>query len=336
MPPILYLGWDETGQTQLYQLEIGDEPKRLTDIESGVFDFAVAPDGKTIAFSSVEEMESSIWLLRNGRSLKHLLTCQIAECTQPIWAPDSQRLIYEKRKLTGNGETGAPYLHWLDTQSGETLPVLADETERGSGARLSPNGKWLSYVSPEELGVTVYNFEDDRRHFVPNEIGIPASWHPDSTQVVVPNLDIAVLHGDEGEDHQAHGHDFETAVYLFNFNIASRERTQISPQMSIDDSNVSWSPDGEWLVIGRKTPRTTSGRQLWLMRPNGSDSRALTNDLNVHYGPASWSGNGRYLLFQRFDLQQPDSDPSIWIIDLETGEMSEVAVRGMQPVWFSG
>ena len=230
---------------------------------------------------------------------------------------------------------GSPILWWLDTRSGAVESVLEDENARGTAARFSPDGQWLSYVSPEEEGTFVYNLFDGRSAFYPNEVGMPAAWHPTEEQLVIPNLDVVVIHGDEGEEHETHTHDFETAVHLFLADPATGEREQISPSMPVDDGSPAWSPDGEWLVVGRKKPRTATGRQLWLMRADGSEQRALTDDLLVNYGPPAWSPDGRFLLFQRFDLEDPNAEPAIWLFDLETESMQPIVAEGMQPAWLN-
>jgi Tol biopolymer transport system component len=75
------------------------------------------------------------------------------------------------------------------------------------------------------------------------------------------------------------------------------------------------------------------GRQLWLMRADGSDAHALTNDADVHYGPFAWSPDGRYILLQRYDLAEPYARAAIGLLEVGTGIMREVAAPGMQPAW---
>ena len=83
-----------------------------------------------------------------------LLDCPAAECSGLVWSPDGRRLIYERRPWA-DGRYGSPRLYWLDAATGETLPLL-DEDTPGYGARFSPDGAWLSYVSPPDEGVVLY------------------------------------------------------------------------------------------------------------------------------------------------------------------------------------
>ena len=336
--PIVYLGWDENDQIQIYRLSSNEEPKQITATQAGVFDFAVAPDGKSIIYSTeVVNGTSSLWQIdENGRSPRLLLTCLREQCGQPVWAPDNRRLIYERRPIEDDGTTGSPYLWWLDVETLETEAGLKDSAARGTGARFSPDGQWLSYFSPEEGGAIIYNLQDDRSHFVPDEIGVPVEWSPTGTQIAVPNLNLVIIHGDEGDDHLQHTHDYETAVHLFVMDAENGEPQNISGDLKVEDSVPAWSPSAEWIAFGRRFAGTAAGRQLWLVRPDGREAHALIDDPSSNFGPPAWSADGRYLLFQRFDIEAEESDPEVWLFDVKTGQARKLASSGMQPAWLAG
>jgi len=334
-PDLLYLGWDANNENQIFRLNADDEVVQLTQLANGVYDFAVSPSGTRIGFTTADDNSSSaIWQLEiNDAQPTKILDCPKQACTQPVWAPDGKRLIYERREIISDGISGSPYLWWLNTATGDTYPVLEDSEARGTAVRFSPDGSWLSYVSPEDEGVYVYHLEDGRSHFFPNEVGMPTVWSPNSDQIIVPNLDLVIVHGDEGDDHLEHTHDYQTATHLFIADTETGELKAISGGQNVEDSVAAWSPDGTWIAFGRRPPRTSAGRQLWLMRPDGSDARPLTEDPDVNYGPPFWSPDGRYLLFQRIMLADPQSGPGIWMLDLQTGEQTELIDSGMQPQW---
>jgi hypothetical protein len=49
---------------------------------------------------------------------------------------------------------------------------------------------------------------------------------------------------------------------------------------------VDWSPDGEWLLVGRSA--AASYIDLWVIRPDGSDARSLGTFLESLATPAAW------------------------------------------------
>jgi TolB protein len=332
---IAYLGWDEDGYNQIYQVGLGEEPEQITDEDAGVIDFAVSPNGKSIVYSTpLVDDSSALWLIDiNGRNAQLLLSCPGTECNLPVWSIDGRRIVYERRSFEDSVGSISSYLWWLDVKSGETKPILDDNKARGAAARFSPDGEWLSYVSPEEEGAVLINLADGRTHIVADEIGVPVTWNPTSTQVIVPNLDLVIIHGDEGEDHLQHTHDYETATHLFRVDVESGAAENISGDLKVEDSVPAWSPDGEWIAFGRRFPGTGAVRQLWLMKSDGSEQRSLADEPQINYGPPSWSVDGRYLLFQRFAMVDTDGEPGIWLYDLNTDQFKEIVSGGMQPSW---
>jgi Tol biopolymer transport system component len=62
-----------------------------------------------------------------------------------------------------------------------------------------------------------------------------------------------------------------------------------------EESDPSWSPDGELIAYIRRTPGTAT-QNVWVMRPDGSDRRALTRQDGRAFTPA-WSPDGTRIVF---------------------------------------
>jgi TolB protein len=63
----------------------------------------------------------------------------------------------------------------------------------------------------------------------------------------------------------------------------------------VEESDPSWSPDGAWIAYVRRTPGTTI-QNVWIMRPDGSERRALTGQDGRAFTPA-WSPDSRRVAF---------------------------------------
>ncbi len=329
LPPILYLNWDENGRVQLYQTEteMGADPSQLTQSEQDILTFAPAPDGRHIAYSTGD----ALWLMTgDGRSPHLLLTCTPAQCNHIVWHPDSRRFLYERTE-----PNTLVRLWWLDSKTGETVPLQGAGTGPSQAARFSADGIWVSYVVSPDQGIEFYNFGNGRHFQMPTSLGTPAVWHPTEPIFLYRNQQLITYHGSDDDDHQGHSHDFVVSMPLLLGDTANEGvmPTVISEIDMTDDASPAWSPDGEWVVFGRQLPGTVNGRQLWLIRADGSKARALTDEPFVHHGVPSWSGDGRYILFQRYDTQDPASQPGIWLLEPATGTMTEIAPVGFHPIW---
>src|SRR5690606_20232524 len=152
-PRILYLTWDEANHNQLHLIDpAGGEPQQLTNAPLGLSDYGVSPDGRQIVYSAIrEDGGSDLYLLSPTRpeETRLLLACESAVCSGAVWSKDGRRLVYERRTMTeDNAPPGPPRLWWLDVAGGQTVPVFEDSQWLGLGARFSPDGRWLSYISP--------------------------------------------------------------------------------------------------------------------------------------------------------------------------------------------
>jgi TolB protein len=345
LPSVVYISSDASGTPQLFHTFLtGGSPttSQLTSFqEATLIDFAPAAGGWPIALSLATDTGSEIALLpAEGAALKQLLDCPRAECTSPIWSPDGHRLIYERRDLAVNGAAaGRPHLWWLAIATGETIPVLQADHTTAHGARFSPDGNWLAYVIPAREGVEVYNLHDGRRLLLPGSVSAAAVWSNDSAWLLLSDLNLITYHGENNSDHLSHSHDYEEAVQLYRVSVGGAERLAEDrillspPDAAVDDAFPAWSPDDRWIAFGRKAPRAQSGRQLWLMRPDGSDARPLTTDPALQHGPPQWSPDGRFLLFQRYQLAAGNAAPEIWLLNVENSEMTLIATPGFLPAW---
>jgi len=337
--PIFYLDYDADGVVQLYQtdmdaLHVHIAPAQLTDGDADVLHVAVSPDGAMAAYATTD----AIWVMdADGSGQTIALDCQPDICNQLVWHPDGRRLLYERAEQRDYNYLSFPRLFWLDTATGETIPLLENETRISQSAAFSPDGAWVAYVGSPDVGMQLFNLESGELRTVRTEISTAPVWSNDGQTLYFRDRDVEILHEEAGDgdadDHTSHDHSYVESVVLFSYALNSGAMVQLTDGV-VDDGRPALSPDGEWIAFGRKPPRTNAGREIWLMRRDGSDLRQLTpTDPTVNYGGLGWGENGRLLLLQRYQIDTPSVPASLWLLDTISGELLPLQPTGFLPIF---
>ena len=335
-PAILFLRpAGDNDAAQLFLLSGDDPPRQLTGNDDPaapeVIDYAPSPDGERIVYATQAGTDTALRLVQtDGGGDALLLACPGVVCAAPVWAPDGRRLLFERRQLADT-IPGPPRLTWLDPATGAMAPLIEGNDTTAQGARFSPTGEWLSYVSVADEGLVLYRLADGAQQLLISRAGSPAAWSPDGAAVVYRDVVPAAHQTDDAEGAPP----LETAsVFLYRTLLAEAgSRQRLSPEAAVADGAAAYSPDGQWIAFGRAPAETDAARQLWLMRPDGGEARALTNEPTITHGPPHWSPDGRALLFQRFALANPTTTPAVWRLDVASGEATLVVANGYLPVW---
>ena len=151
------------------------------------------------------------------------------------------------------------------------IRTAVDSETTGDLYVIGLDGAGLRRLSPDGVGVTV----DDI-------FGAGASWSQDGTRVAFAASDRS-------------GGEFISTSRAYVVDAADGDATPITPDSEYMTS-ARWSPDGAWIAYDF---HGSSGNDIWLVRPDGSDAHRITTTRGSCCGV--WSPDSSMLLFEGND-----------------------------------
>jgi Tol biopolymer transport system component len=319
---VLFLASGADKRSQLFVAPAaGGEPRQLTDEPQGVRDFSVSLDGAWLAYSATEAGGgTNFWRLDPETfERSRLLACPTGLCSKLTWSRDPGRVLYSRLQLLGGDPgLGVPSIWWLDLVSGETGPAFQDAQIPALNFDWSPDGSWLSYASGLTLEIRINNLTTGAGYAIPTRTGAHLAWSPAGDAFLLADI------LDVGDD---------SYRKVFRYTAGDEQGALLIDDLEYDEYEPAWSPDGAWIALVRYRSgeaALAAGDQIWLVRPDGTELRALTDDADTLHGRPVWSPDGRYLLYTYSGISDPQ--PRLRILEIPTGAMYEVAT-GTQPAW---
>jgi Tol biopolymer transport system component len=274
---------------------------RLTTFGADSFLPVWSPDGTKIAFESTRALDGSnapdgpngtfnIWVMKadgSGPIPVTKLTAVNADTFNPVWSPDSARLIYDSsRNLDGSNSSGpngvATVNMWLVNADGSGETSLTKLTANNSW---SLGGQWIANGAEILFG------------------GKRALDGSDATGS--PNLWVMKSDG-------------SGAVPLTKLQVAEVDGAALSPNGAIILFVSDQALDGSDSLNNNAT------RNLWTMNPDGSGATPLTkftHALANSFRGFQWSPDGSKITFAgKLALDgsdAPSGDSNIWVMNAD-------------------
>ncbi len=309
---------------------------QVTNSPSGIYDYGVSPDGSKIAFTEKNTSTGTMdikMLDVDTDTVEQLTNCADAECKTPVWRPDGQLIAYERIDLNSAiaDKVGAsPTRIWiidLSSTPAITRPLFDDSQILGYGVRWSADGTRISMFDFRSQGILVHDFRDSTTQVVPSKYGDPGELSPDGTKLIYPEVTMA---------------NNESTSYMQIVDLVSKNIQRLTtPDDPIDDQYVIWSPDGKFLVVGRRylDERMTHGSQIYEVNPLDSKAEPLVVDPDYQNGFFALDPTGTQLVVQRFPdavaMNDPNNRglPQIWTYDMQTKALVKVVDNAYFPRW---
>ncbi|MFQ3534872.1 MAG: Ig-like domain-containing protein [Aggregatilineales bacterium] len=305
--------------------------RQLTYSSLNLESFQPSPDGAWLVYAQPrQDGTADLYLLEIERGeTRQLTNCTpvLARCAAPDWSPEGTRLIYERTELD-------PALDWYDRDVPRawllnlrdlaTAPLLSDTSRLGGTPKWSPDGRQIAAYDRNIGAIAIYDLATGARKLIEtlDDVGDYA-FHPRDGRFVYAQL-IQIV----GR--------FSSALEMVDLNDPSRGIWRLSGEgIAVEDRQPRWTPDGSRLIFTRRILDGSGipSAQIYALEPVTGRVMPILVDENYFHGAISLDPTGRYLLMQRVPVAAAQPVPSIWVLDLTTGELWQIAENGFLPRW---
>jgi len=330
---VAYL-WPSDGPSNIYSLNpVTGEIYPLTHGMS-VLEYTVNNNGGMIYFSAsnsqggsdlfqIDRIEAATSTVDSFRP-KELLGCGSAQCRSPVVSHDGRYLAYEYLIPNPRGDLGLAQIWLLSLSSFEAKP-MGEETHETVQPSWSPTG-WLAFYDRTSSQYEVTHPETQARVQIPNQTGQPGTWSMDGEFYLAPEIYYfqATRTSETGTSH------------LLRYGINTGSSEDISGTDDVEDVEGIYSPDGSAIAFARKyldETRWSLGRQIWIMKPDGSDSHPITDEADYNHYALAWSQDSLMLAYLRFNQAKLSAPPELWMINANGSNPIQLVIGGFSPQW---
>lgn len=239
---------------------------RLTGETAHDFYPSFSPDGKEILFASNRGGNYDLYLKLLDADILTQLTTDIGDVSSASFSPDGKRVVFS------NSVGGKPSALWTVDSDGKHPLLLYEGAGNIASPAWSPNGKSIAFAmssaaAPDAYEVFIYDLETKKIAPVTqghlSNTGGSVDWSPDGRFLLL-------FAGTPGNND------------IYSLELVSGTITQLTK--GGNNASPAWSPDGRWIVFN--SMRATAGNaNIFIMRPDGSDVRQLTNDAEPDWQP---------------------------------------------------
>jgi dipeptidyl aminopeptidase/acylaminoacyl peptidase len=199
---------------------------------------------------------------------------------------------------------------------------------------------WLAIYDHSLRGYALYSrVEADQARLdfvVPNELGETPAWSPDGEFLVFAEMLFLPEppHTDEAEAEEPPKY----YSHLNRVSIVDGRQVDLSGEEAflVEDTGPAYSPDGEWIAFSRRfldPDRWSLGRQLWLMRADGTEPISLTDLPALNHAGLAWSPDGSRLAYMLFDQARASEPAELWWMWSDGRPGGRIAAGGYSPEW---
>jgi Tol biopolymer transport system component len=255
-----------------------------------------------IAFSSVQNGTSQIYLINADGSNLRPLTHELNGACQPSWSPDGKSLVYVSPCAAKSDQYPRSSLFTIDIESGATTQLPLTRSGNFEPA-WSPDGKNIAFSSLREGFLTIYSYNLDSQQ-ITRLIDLSSTvqsrqptWSPDGSKIIYVARRFSLMQ-------------------IWSMTADGKDQTQLFRNGgSFSDYLPAWSPDGLFILFSESNAAITSPSSLMRFDLN-SEGPPQILQVSLPVVDVSFSPDGQWIAYETSDTKNQD----IFIYNLVSNE----------------
>jgi Tol biopolymer transport system component/predicted Ser/Thr protein kinase len=308
----------------------GESAKRLTDMG---YNPSWSPDGKEIVFgshgfdipSARGGFWSALWAVSVVTGEIRKITTGLGDAAQPSWSPHGNRIAFWSIRSKNPAISGQRDIWTVPAEGGEAIQVTNDPAVDWNPV-WSPDGKYLYFSSDRGGSMNLWRVAIEEK----------------SGRVLGQPEPLTTGGGAASRQHLSISRDGRSMAFVEKIAKSNIQRVPFDPSQETITGQPMWitqgsrlanlpdpSPDGSWVAFASLgAPQ----EDLFLIRPDGTGERQITNDLPRDRSPR-WSPDGKRIMF--FSNRVTDRW-QIWVINPDGSGLKRLGETDQSvnlPIW---
>jgi Tol biopolymer transport system component len=326
--------WPSNGPSDIYTLDPAQGEIHRYTSGMDVLDYTLSSDGIFIYFSAKNSQDGADIYQINRIDAERfidgvyqpqkLLNCGVAQCRNLAVSSNRQYLAYEYLVPGVSVGLSPAQIRILSIKDLIVIPVsLADH--EAVQPRWSSKG-WLAFYDRTISAYEVVELQSHQSVQISNQTGQPGTWSIDGDYFLAPEISYSMAQGNH-----------ETGIsHLIRYKISDASSVDLSGDLTVEDVEATYSPNGEVIAFTRKfldAVDWTQGRQIWLMSSDGSEAHAITNEAYYNHYDLAWSSDGLMIAYVRFNQAKLSDLPELWLVNADGSSPIQLVIGGYSPIW---